>query len=146
MVAILLLPAFIEIAGAAVAPLSEANLKKKAVHVVSGTVLEVQVSTEKSKIEKGVGLYLYRDKIYRIALRVDVVSKTGDKAVKVGEKIEVIAWRPALRVPPMPGPQGHDSIPGKGDRVTVYLKGKDGKAFKPILPNGLKVHEEPAED
>lgn len=136
----LLLSVFTQIAGAAKAPLSEAELRQTAVHVVSGAVLSVAVSKEKSKIEKGLGIH--RDKVYRITLRVDVVSKTGDEPVTVGQKIELIAWQPALRVPPVPGLQGHESIPKKGDRVTAYLKGTDGKAFKPILPNGLRIHEE----
>ncbi|MEM7395148.1 MAG: hypothetical protein AAF492_22680 [Verrucomicrobiota bacterium] len=55
-----------------------------------------------------------------------------------GDEITVEAWRPATRLPPLPGPQGHGSIPDKGDTVTIYLESKSGNSWKPILPNGFK--------
>ena len=122
-------------ARAAKAPVSKANLEKQAMLVVSGTVLGVASKTEKSKVETGVGIH--RDEVFRIELKVVGVKKGG--GVKAGDVIEIAAWQPAKRIPPVPGLQGHETIPGKGDEVIVYVEGKDGKAFKPILPNGISV-------
>ena len=61
--------------------------------------------------------------------------------MKADEKITIVAWQPALRIPPLPGLQGHESIPKKGDRVTVYLEGKKEKAYVPILPNGIVIEK-----
>ena len=37
------------------------------------------------------------------------------------------------------GPQGHSNIPKKGDTITVYVRGKDGKMYIPIRPNGIQI-------
>lgn len=127
--------AFVSIAHAAVAPLSPAQLKAQATHVVTGTVLDVSSKTEKSKIEKAKGIH--RDKVFTIRLEVKTVSKgTG---ITVGKPIEVVAWQPSTRIPPLPGPQGHGSIPKKGDSGTFYLKPKSGKTYEPLLPNGIQL-------
>ncbi|MCH1507818.1 MAG: hypothetical protein L7T84_01310, partial [Akkermansiaceae bacterium] len=102
---------------AAVAPLSHAELKKQAIHIVTGSVVGVTSKTQKSEIEKAKGIH--RDRIYTIRIKVDTVSKGA--GVKVGSEIEVLAWRPSTRIPPLPGPQGHGSIPQKGDKATFYL-------------------------
>ena len=57
----------------------------------------------------------------------------------MGDEVEVEAWQPVHRIPPLAGLQGHGSIPKKGDMVTVYVEGKKGKAYEPILPNGIVI-------
>ncbi|MDF1789726.1 MAG: hypothetical protein P1U82_27945 [Verrucomicrobiales bacterium] len=120
---------------AAVAPLSPAELKKQAIHIVTGSVVEVTSKTQKSEIEKAKGIH--RDRIYTIKIKVETVSK--GVGVKVGSEIEVLAWRPSTRIPPLPGPQGHGSIPQKGDKATFYLQAKGKKQFEPLLPNGIEL-------
>lgn len=115
-------------------PLSDEELERQADHIVSGEVVDVTAKTEKSKVETAWGIH--RDRIFRIQVAVRVVSKGSQ--VSEGEQIEVVAWQPAKRIPRLPGLQGHVFIPGKGDTATFYLNGRDGSAFKPLLPNGIK--------
>jgi hypothetical protein len=120
---------------AAKAPLSLKELKKQASHVISGKVVQVTWENQKSKVERSLGIH--RDRVYAIVLKVKTISKgTG---LKAGEEVIIEAWQPALRIPPLPGLQGHESIPKKGGRVTVYLEGKRGKVYLPILPNGIVI-------
>ena len=119
------------------APLSPEKLKKQSSHIVTGTVLEVSSTTRKSEVETGIGIHV--DRIYTIRLKVKTLSKgTG---IEADDEIEIVAWRPERRIPLQPGLQGHESIPKKGDSVTVYVKGKKGKAYEPILPNGIKIEK-----
>ncbi len=120
---------------AAVAPLSPAELKKQASHIVTGSVVGVTSKTQKSQIEKAKGIH--HDRIYTITIKVETVSKGAD--VKIGSEIEVVAWRPSTRIPPLAGPQGHGSIPQKGDKATFYLRTKGKKQFEPLLPNGIEL-------
>ena len=120
---------------AAVAPLSPENLRKEASHIITGRVLEVKSSIEKSKVERAFGLH--RDRVFSITLQVAAVSK--GKGVKQGEKVVVTAWRPATRIPPMPGPQGHSPIPEKGQVVTVHVASRKGASFVPFMPNGIRI-------
>ena len=120
-------------AWAAKAPLSLKELKKRASYVVSGKVITVTSENQKSRVEEGFGIH--RDRVYTIVLAVKKVSKGS--VVKADERITIEAWQPALRIPPLPGLQGHETIPKKGDKVTVYLVGRRGKAYLPILPNGI---------
>ena len=120
-------------AWAAKAPLSLKELKKKASHIVSGKVIEVTSENQKSRVETGIGIH--RDRVYAIVFVVKNISKGS--GVKADEIIIIEAWQPALRIPPLPGLQGHETIPKKGDKVTVYLVGRRGKAYLPILPNGI---------
>ncbi len=120
---------------AAVAPLSPAELKKQASDVVTGSVVEVTSKTQKSEIEKAKGIH--HDRIYTIRIKVEAVTKGA--GVKVGSEIEVLAWRPSTRIPPLPGPQGHESIPQKGDKAVFYLRAKGKKQFEPLLPNGIEL-------
>ena len=122
---------------AAVAPLSPENLRKKASHIITGRVLEVKSSIEKSKVERAFGLH--RDRVFTITLQASEVSK--GKGVKLGEKVVVTAWRPATRIPPMPGPQGHSLIPEKGQVVTVHVASKKGASFVPFMPNGIRIDD-----
>ena len=124
-------------AWAAKAPLSLKELKKKASHVISGKVVDVTSENQKSRVETGIGIH--RDRVYTIVLAVKKISKGS--GVKADEKIAIEAWQPALRIPPLPGLQGHESIPKKGDAVTVYVEGKKGKFYVPILPNGIVIEK-----
>ena len=120
---------------AAVAPLSPENLRKEASHIITGRVLEVKSSIEKSKVERAFGLH--RDRVFTITLQVTEVSK--GKGVKPDEKVIVTAWQPATRIPSMPGPQGHSPIPKKGQFVTVYVGSREGASFAAIMPNGIRI-------
>ena len=115
---------------AAVAPLSPENLRKKATHILKGKVLEVKSRTRLD------GLF-WLDRVFTIRLRVTGVAK--GKGVKQGDEIVVTAWRPALRIPPMPGPQGHFPVPAKGQVVTVHVASREGASFVPIMPNGIRI-------
>jgi hypothetical protein len=124
-------------AWAAKAPLSPGELKKKASHIISGEVVDVTSKEQQSQIERAWGIH--RDRVFTIKLKVKILSKgTG---VKVDDDIEVEAWKPVSRIPPLPGLQGYESIPKKGDTVTVYVEGKKGKAYVPILPNGIVIEK-----
>ena len=117
------------------APLSPENLRKEASHIITGRVLEVKSRTRKSKVEKTIGIH--RDRVFTIRLRVTGVAK--GKGVRKGDEIVVTAWRPALRIPPMPGPQGHFPVPAKGQVVTVHVASREGAGFVPIMPNGIRI-------
>ena len=121
---------------AAKVPMSQKELEKEANHIVSGMVMSVTAKVQKSKVERALGLH--RDKVYTIKLKVASVSKgTG---VKVGQEILIGAWQPSTRIPPVPGLQGHEPIPEKGDTVKMYLlKNKKAKAYEPLLPNGIEI-------
>ena len=120
---------------AAVAPLSPENLRKEAGHIITGRVLEVKSRTRKSKVEKTIGIH--RDRVFTIRLRVTGVAK--GKGVRKGDEIVVTAWRPVLRIPPIPGPQGHSSVPKNGEVVTVHVRSREGATFVPIMPNGIRI-------
>ena len=120
---------------AAVAPLSPENLRKEAGHIITGRVLEVKSRTRKSKVEKTIGIH--RDRVFTIRLRVTGVAK--GKGVKQGEEIVVTAWQVAVRIPPIPGPQGHSSVPKNGQMVTVHVASREGASFVPIMPNGIRI-------
>ena len=121
---------------AAKVPMSPKELEKESSHIVSGKVISVTAKVQKSKIEQALGLH--RDKVYTIKLKVASVSKgTG---VKVGQEILIGAWQPSTRIPPVPGLQGHEPVPEKGDTVKMYLlKNKKAKAYEPLLPNGIEI-------
>jgi hypothetical protein len=123
---------------AAKAPLSKEQLEKEALHIVSGTVTAVTSKVQKSKHERAFGIH--RDRVYTIKLKVTSVSKgTG---VKEEQEIVVEAWQPSTRIPPLPGLQGHNPVPGKGDTVKMYLlKEKQTKRYEPLLPNGIDIQE-----
>jgi hypothetical protein len=121
---------------AAKVPMSQKELEKESNHIVSGKVISVTVKVQKSKIERAFGLH--RDKVYTIKLKVASVLKGA--GVKVGQEILIEAWQPSTRIPPLPGLQGHEPIPKKGDAVNMYLlKNKNVKAYKPLLPNGIEI-------
>ena len=120
---------------AAVAPLGPEELRKKASHIITGRVLEVKSRTRKSKVEKTIGIH--RDRVFTIRLRVTGVAK--GKGVRKGDEIVVTAWQVAVRIPPIPGPQGHFPVPAKGQVVTVHVASREGASFVPIMPNGIRI-------
>jgi len=121
---------------AAKVPMSPKELEKESSHIVSGKVISVTTKVQKSKIERSFGLH--RDKVYTIKLKVASVWKGA--GVKVGQEILIEAWQPSTRIPPVPGLQGHQPVPGKGDAVKMYLlKNKKEKAYQPLLPNGIVI-------
>ena len=121
---------------AAKVPMSPKELEKESSHIVSGKVISVTTKVQKSKVERSLGLH--RDKVYTIKLKVASVSKGN--GVKVGQGILIEAWQPSTRIPPVPGLQGHEPVPEKGDTVEMYLlKNKKSKAYEPLLPNGIEI-------
>jgi len=124
---------------AAQAPLTQKQLESQSELIVTGKVMAIASRVEKSRVERAFGIH--RDRVFTLTIKVAFISKgTG---VKSDQEIRVVAWRPSVRIPPHPGLQGHDSIPGKGDIVTVYLKwNKAGKFWGPIHPNGIEIKKE----
>ena len=108
----------------------------EATHVVRGKVIALSSKTQKSKVERS--LLIARDRIFMISLEVTTFEKGKD--VKEGDKLIFEAWQPSTRVPAMPGPQGHQPVPGKGDLVKAYLLfNEKTKTYHPFMPNGIKI-------
>jgi hypothetical protein len=123
-------------ASAAVAPYAEEHMEQEASLIVSGKVLSITSKTQKFTHERD--LLIARDRIFTITLEVSSVSK--GKGAKVGDQMKFQAWQPSTRFPPMPGPQGHQPIPAKGDLVKTYLfYDKNTKTYHPFMPNGIKI-------
>lgn len=127
---------------AAIAPLSQEQLDEQSELIVTGRVVAIESKVQKSRIERAVGIH--RDRIYGIKLELISLHKKPpleqDFELKGLHAIE--AWRPVTRIPPLPGPQGHESesIPKKGDLVKMYLKwNKNGAHWEPLLPNGIEI-------
>ncbi|MDE0821034.1 MAG: hypothetical protein OSA95_07930 [Opitutales bacterium] len=126
-------------ASAAVAPHSEEYMEQGSALIVSGEVTSLSSKTQKSKVE--MGLLVARDRIYKITIKV--ASLTKGKTVKVGDELQFQAWRPSIRFPPLPGPQGHQSIPGKGDLIKTYLiYNRFTRIYQPFIPNGINILHE----
>jgi hypothetical protein len=73
---------------------------------------------------------------------VKIISKGA--GVKVDDQIDVIAWQPPTRIPPIPGLQGQELIPKRGDVVKFYLRSNKGEFSEPLLPNGIAVKKDGA--
>ena len=125
------------LAPAAVAPMSPERLRITATHILKGKVLEVKAKTRGSKVERAVGIHL--DRFFTIRLEVAEVSKGA--GVKPGGEVVIVAWQPAVRIPPVPGPQGHWPIPRKGQVVTIHVASREGASFAPIVPNGIRIED-----
>ena len=100
----------------------------------------IESKVQKSKIERALGIH--RDRIYTIELGLISLHKSPplEQGKGLKELLVVEAWRPVTRIPPLPGLQGHESIPKKGDLVKMYLKWNKNKAlWEPLLPNGIQI-------
>ena len=125
---------------AAIAPLSQKQLDEQSELIVTGIVGATESKVQKSKIERALGIH--RDRIYTIKLGLISLHKspTLEQGLGFKEQLVVEAWRPVTRIPPLPGLQGHQSIPKKGDLVKMYLKwNKNGAHCEPLLPNGIEI-------
>ena len=126
-------------ASAAVAPHSKESMMEEATHVVRGKVVALISKTQKSKVERG--LLVARDRIFKITVKISALEK--GKGVKEGDELTLEAWQPSTRFPPLPGPQGHQPVPDKGDLVKTYLLyNKKTKTYYPIMPNGIEILEQ----
>lgn len=125
---------------AAIAPLSQEQLDEQSELIVTGRVGAIESRVQKSKIERALGIH--RDQIYSIKLEMVSLHKSPplEQGKGLKELLVVEAWRPVTRIPPLPGSQGHESIPKKGNEVKMYLKWNKNKAlWEPLLPNGIKL-------
>ena len=66
---------------------SDEELKAKASHIVSGTVIAISAKTQKSTVERGFGIH--RDRVFTIDLKVATVSE--GEGVEGGQVIQVKA-------------------------------------------------------
>ena len=122
-------------ASAAVAPRSEESMTEWATHVIRGKVLALSSKTQKSKADRS---FFARDRIFKVTMSVNEVEK--GKAVKTGDELIFEAWQPSMRLPLLPGPQGHHPIPAKGDQIKVYLLyNAKSKTYHPYMPNGIQI-------
>ena len=127
-------------ASGALPPKGEREMEADAVLVVSGKVTALSSKTQKARSEgsSGSDFLIARDRIFQITLEVSSVSK--GKGVKTGDEVKFQAWQPSTRFPPLPGPQGHQPVPGKGDLVKAYfLFNEKTKTYHPFMPNGIKI-------
>ena len=125
---------------AAIAPLSQEQLDEQSELIVTGRVVAIESKVQKSKIERALGIH--RDRVYSIKLEMVSLHKSPplEQGKGLKELLVVEAWRPVTRIPPLPGSQGHESIPKKGNEVKMYLKWNKHQAlWEPLLPNGIKL-------
>jgi len=123
-------------APAAVAPLPPEAMMEEATHVVEGKVIALSSKTQKSRVERD--LLIARDRIFKITVKVTDLEK--GKGLEQGNELTFEAWQPSIRFPAMPGPQGHQPVPAKGDLVKVYLLyNKKSKTYHPFMPNGISI-------
>ena len=127
---------------AAVAPHSKESMMEEATHVVRGKVVALSSKTQKSRRRSSRSDFLIaRDRIFKITVEVIAVEKGKD--VKEGDELSLEAWQPSTRFPPLPGPQGHQPVPNKGDLVKTYLfYDKNTKTYHPSMPNGISILKE----
>lgn len=124
---------------AALAPRSPEELFSSAQLVVTGKVIDLTITSERSRIETGFGNY---DWLIDLTIRVEQVDK-GELAV--GEEVSVRCFRIRSRksMTEYFSPVGHSPIPGVGTNVRVYLKNEtsflseEGPSWWVILPNGI---------
>ena len=115
-------------------------MEADAVLVASGKVTALSSKTQKARSEgsSGSDFLIARDRIFQITLEVSSVSK--GKGVKTGDEVKFQAWQPSTRFPPLPGPQGHQPVPDKGDEVKAYLLyNEKSKTYHPFMPNGIEI-------
>ena len=125
---------------AAIAPLSQKQLDEQSELIVTGRVGAIESKVQESKMERALGIH--RDRIYTIELGLISLHKSPplEQGKGLKELLIVEVWRPVTRIPPLPGLQGHESIPKKGDLVKMYLKWNKKRAvWEPLLPNGIEI-------
>jgi len=123
-------------ASAAVAPRPPEQMMEEATHVVEGKVIALSSKTQKSRVERD--LLIARDRIFKITVKVTDLEK--GKGLEQGNELTFEAWQPSIRFPAMPGPQGHQPVPAKGDLVKVYLLyNEKSKTYHPFMPNGISI-------
>ena len=123
-------------APAAVAPLPPEAMMEEATHVVEGKVIALSSKTQKSRVERD--LLIARDRIFKITVKVTDLEK--GKGLEQGNELTFEAWQPSIRFPAMPGPQGHQPVPARGDLVKVYLLyNEKSKTYHPFMPNGISI-------
>ena len=121
---------------AAVAPLPPEAMMEEATHVVQGKVVALSSKTQKSRVERD--LLVARDRIFKITVKVTDLEK--GKGLEQGNELTFEAWQPSTRFPPLPGPQGHQPVPDKGDEVKAYLLyNEKSKTYHPFMPNGITI-------
>ena len=121
-------------ASAAVAPHSEESMTEGSTHVIRGKVLALSSKTQRKKN----GTLFARDRIFKVTMSVIKVEK--GKTIKTGDELIFEAWQPSMRLPLLPGPQGHHPIPAKGDQIKVYLLyNAKSKTYHPYMPNGIQI-------
>ena len=130
------------VVSAAVAPHSKESMVEKSTHVVRGKVVALSSKTQKSRRRSSRSDFLIaRDRIFKITVKVTALEKGKD--VKPGDELSLEAWQPSTRFPPLPGPQGHQPVPNKGDLVKTYLfYDKNTKTYHPFMPNGINILKE----
>ncbi|MEM7014045.1 MAG: hypothetical protein AAF585_21510 [Verrucomicrobiota bacterium] len=120
------------IATAALPPREPGDLDKAATLIISAAAAEITTSTK--------GALGHTDTIFIIEAKVDSVSKGS--GAKVGETIKIRAWQPKRRPGGgWAGPQGIDSIPGKGASFKAWLRKDDDGVWEPLEPNGILLME-----
>jgi len=127
-------------APAAVAPRPPEKMMEEATHVVRGKVVARSSKTQKARSEgkSRSDFLIARDRIFKITVKVTAVEK--GKGAREGDELTFEAWQPSTRFPPLPGPQGHQPVPDKGDLVKAYLVyNEKSKTYHPFMPNGIEI-------
>ena len=127
---------------AAIAPLSQDKLEKQSELIIVGKVIGLETKVQKSKIEQSFGIH--RDRIYNLKIEIERIHKASSDQTNFNKKkLFIEAWKSIIRIPPLPGPQGHSNIPRIGDMVKLYLvRNNTKKMWEPILPNGIQIIKE----
>lgn len=126
---LLLIPAAVPGAFAALAPLSPDELEQRAELVITGEVLASRVLVHR---RPGVSTYLVR-----LGARIDSVEKG-----ETGESAKTIEIRcRALRSTRLAGRTGHDDIPADGARFRMWLRKNGDGHWEPLEPNGIEPLE-----
>ena len=126
-------------ADAAVAPYSEESMMEESTHVVQGKVVALSSKTQKSIHPSTRSDFLIaRDRIFKITVKVTIVEKGN--GLEQGNELTFEAWQPSTRFPPLPGAQGHQPVPDKGNEVKAYLLfDEKSKTYHPFMPNGITI-------
>jgi len=128
------------LARAEVAPRSAGQLAGYSDLIVTGEVVDLTVTSERSRIESGFGNY---DWIVALKIWVDGVEK-GDGPE--GQFLTAYCFRVKSRKSLLEflSPSGHHPIPGAGAKVRAYLAQADSR-WHVVLPNGLQSVDENTE-